>query len=257
MAAVAVSSSHAQIYSVTNRNSVASVNVGSPDGMYSWTIDGVNQLYQQWFWFRVGPNNPEASINTISAASVTTGVNTLTTVYGNNSYSVSVDYMLNGGANGSGTSSLVESIRIHNYTQNDLEFHFFQYSDFNLGPNRNDDIAQLGRNLLGYFNEARQWNNGASLTERVTAGIVPGADHGELGVYPSTRNLLNDGFPTTLNDTVGALGPDDVTWAFQWDLTIAAGDESLISKTKTIQIPEPSALSVISLGCLLAFRRRR
>ena len=39
-----------------------------------------------------------------------------------------------------------------------------------------------------------------------------------------------------------------MTWAFQWDMQIAAGEDFLISKVKRVDVPEPSTLSVLALG---------
>ena len=60
----------AQIVTLTDNNSSAQVDVGSQAGMFNWSIQGQNQLNQQWFWFRVG-QAPEAAINTISPAAIT------------------------------------------------------------------------------------------------------------------------------------------------------------------------------------------
>jgi len=35
-------------------NSQAQIDLSSDAGMYSWTVDGVEQLYRQWFWIRQG-----------------------------------------------------------------------------------------------------------------------------------------------------------------------------------------------------------
>ncbi len=56
----------AQIQTLTDNNSVAQINPNSQSGMFNWSVDGQNQLNQQWFWYRIG-NTPEQSIDTISA----------------------------------------------------------------------------------------------------------------------------------------------------------------------------------------------
>jgi hypothetical protein len=126
--------SRAQIITLTDNNSVAQINASSSAGMFNWSIQGQNQLAQQWFWYRVGLVGPEAPINTISAPTITTpNARTLYTTYNNGAYSVEVDYSLTGGLAGSGYSDIGESIRINNLTTAPLDFHFFQYSDFDLG----------------------------------------------------------------------------------------------------------------------------
>jgi hypothetical protein len=171
--------SHAQIITLSDNNSSAQVNVGSSAGMFNWFVDGQNQLAQQWFWYRVGNANPEASIDTISAPTISTpNARALYAIFSNASFSVETDYLLTGGLAGSGHSDIGESIRINNLTASPLDFHFFQYSDFDLGGTTGGQTVQLGKDLGGLFNEALQTGPGGTLDESITVA-TPGANHGE------------------------------------------------------------------------------
>ncbi len=87
--------------------------------------------------------------------------------------------------------------------------------------------------------------------------MAPSATHGEVGILPGLLTALNDGSPTTLGDIDGPLGPGNLTFAFQWDFTIDPNGSALISKTKLITVPEPTAAALVSLGLVaLALRRR-
>jgi len=249
--------SEGQVYTLSDQNSTAQVDTTNQSGMFNWVVDGQNVLNQQWFW--IGVNN-SAPISIDRIGTTTSSMPTsqlLDTTNANANYSVQVDYLLTGAPHGSGQSDIGESIRIANTSSNAQTFHFYEYSQFNLagGPNS----IQLGKNLKGYFDLADQENGaGTSLSETVA---TPGAQEGEAAPFNLTLAKLNNGVnPVTLNDNMTA-GPGNVTWAFQWDITLAAGTDFLISKDKSVQvalIPEPASLSLISLGLLaLAVRKSR
>jgi hypothetical protein len=262
-----VSPSNAQ-FTLSDNNSVASVDPNSQAGMNYWAIQGQNQLHQQWFWYSTPSIGPApASINTISAplAVPFNGTRGLSVTYANAAFNVNIDYLLSGGAvvpvGDTGVSDISESIRIQNTTAAPLPFTFYQYSDFDLGGPGNDTV-QLGMNSRGLFNEAIQTDPLAGLTETV---VTPGANHGEAALTPQTLNELNNGVsPVTLNNNAGPVGPGDATWGLEWDFVINPGATALISKDKYLtvvieNIPEPSALALLGLGAAsgLAWKRRR
>jgi hypothetical protein len=253
------------IYNLTVPNSVARVNVNSDAGMFSWSIQNspttqLDQLNKQWFYYRVGPTGGEAPINSISAAAVTVlDAATLTTKYTDsaNRFNVSVKYSLTGGSATSGIADMGEQITINNTSGSVLDYHFFQYSDFNLGYTPNSDTLVLSKNpFTGLFNQADQINGPQGFVETVNS---PGANHGEAAAAGVTLARFNSGTPTTLNDNTTAVG--DVAWALEWDLTIDVGGSALISKDKVLHvqfIPEPASLALVGLGLgLFTWRARR
>src|SRR5262249_50138478 len=130
---------------------------------------------------------------------------------------------------------------------NPFDFHFFQYSDFNLGGGPNDTV-QLGTNLFGKFNEAVQQEPGVGLTETVAA---PGANHGEVALAGAPLGKLGNGVADDLNDIAGSL-TGDTTWALQWDFLNMTGSK-IISKDKNLSVviqpvPEPSTMALLGLG---------
>ncbi len=255
--AVVSTISNAQVTPValSDQNSTAWVDVNSPMGMYQWTVDGLNHLHQQWFWFRAGAG-PQSPINAISPAVwFQSAPNTLDTTYGNASYSVNINYTLVGNNVGSGHADILEGIKIHNSTASDLSFTFYQYSDFNLMNTPGGDQVSMDASM------AYQWKGASQIAEGI---IDPNADAFEAnltGGTTSTLYKLGNVNNLVLNDNPQA-GPGDVTWAFQWDLTIPANSDGIITKDKLLNvyvIPEPSALAFVSLGfaTLLLYRRTR
>ncbi len=254
--------SQAQVVILNHNNSSAAIDTGSSAGMFNWTVDGQNLLAQQWFWYRVGLN-AEAPINTISAPTITTpDARTLYTSYDNASYSVRVDYRLTGFTTGSGFSDIAETITILNKTAAPLDFHFFQYSDFNLALPLGDQVAiSANANPLspyfGLYNTATQVSPFVGLTETV---VTPGANHGEAAAFGVTLAKLNNGVADNLSDVNGPVGPGNVTWAFQWDFLIPAYSSLGISKDKLLQvalIPEPTSLTLAALGAVGLMIRRK
>jgi hypothetical protein len=149
-----------------------------------------------------------------------------------------------------------ETITVNNTGTNTLSFHLFQYSNFGLSYFQQDTV-QLGKNLRGLYNEATQNGPGFNLAETV---VTPGANHGEAALAGVTLAAMVSPAFTTLNDNAGPVGPGDVTWAFEWDLSIVPGSSAVISKDKFVQlslIPEPSSLLLGVVGLLVLARKRR
>jgi hypothetical protein len=155
---------------------------------------------------------------------------------------------LQGGAIGSQTSDMAEQIKITNTSSQPLDFHFFQYVDFNLS-------ASADTAFMTNANTVDQFGGGQSVSETVA---TPASSHHEIAVTPTILGLLTGGSALTLNDANSA-GPDDVAWAFEWDATLASGGTLLISKDKHLIVPEPATfmLTALALGGLLLFPRKR
>ena len=239
-------------------------------GMFSWTSGGVDQMYQQWFWYRVGASGPERSLDSLTELGVQLAdtnflwdpsPDTLTLHYGNgatlgaSSMVVSVSYMLRGGLDGEGLASdITEVITIVNKGATPLDMHFFQYTDLDLAGEGGGDLAMLS----GPYNTIRQsGGNGHAAGEMV---ITPGPSHYEIALWGDTLAKLNDADADSLADIAGVVGPGDVTWAFQWDFTIPAGTSVRISKDKQLVLmPEPITVVGVmgGLAGLAGYLRRR
>jgi len=250
---IAGTSNAVPIYTLSSGDSSASIDLGSQTGMYNWTVDGQNQLNQQWFWYRIGSSGSEASIDTIGAPAINLiSPSILDTTYVASSFSVDVLYSLVGGAPGSGTSDLSETIKIQNLTGSTLSFHFFQYADFNLGGTPNNDSGQLYKTSKGY-NEVDQTDGRCHLGESVDTVVSHAATHAEVASDNSILNMLDNVAASTLNGNLYTSG--NVKWGLEWDVSIAPGNTYLISKDLNISgvdsivpVPEPSAGSFILLA---------
>src|SRR5262245_46845817 len=54
-----------QIVNIQDGNSSANWDIGSQAGQDTWLVNGVDHMFQQWFWFRAGNDAFERSIDTL------------------------------------------------------------------------------------------------------------------------------------------------------------------------------------------------
>ena len=238
---------------LTDGLSTALVDVNSAAGMHHWDVNGQNQLNQQWFWYRTdsGLAHP---INNLSSATVNqTAANAMTSTYNNGVFGVTISYLLK--YNGVGSADITEGISVQNNSLNAAVFHLYQYSNFDLLGNPNGDTINVD------YSSASQSKGINNLAEGI---IAPDANYYEANLTGgpgsgSTLDRLATVAGLNLNNNGTATG--DVTWAFQWDLTIPAGTTVDVYKDKLLDIsvvPEPSSLALIGLGlAALSLRRRR
>ncbi len=246
------------IVTLTDSHSVAQFDLGSDQGMNVWTINGIDHLVRQWFWYRIGPNSAESPLNTLGALFYgTTDTNwdgspdTLFVRYTGTQLKAEATFMLTGAGPGVPKSDMAETLKLTNLTSQPLDLHFFQYVDLSLGGDAIDWSAEINGG-----NTAEQADMGIYVSETV---LTPRPSHYQVDYAPNLYNLLTDGLPTTLNDNGGPIGPGDLSWGFQWDATLGpAGtgtDSLIISKDKQV-VPEPATLGILAIGGLFVMARR-
>jgi hypothetical protein len=245
-------------------NSAVQIDTSSQQGLLSWEVDSVNQMAQEWFWYRVGDTNPEAAINTLELLSLQTadtnpGVDSrddqLTALWRGSDFDLAVEWLLAGSRPDSGQSEIAERVSITNRSAGNLTFYLFEYTDFDLQGTADNDFYTLeSTDKFQQFDG----NTAASITY-----LAPAASEVryELAPFPNLLNSLNDGSPTTLANTppLGQLvGPGDEAFAWQWQFVIAPNQTVTLTKNKQVQsVPEPaSGLALLSLSLLgLALKR--
>jgi hypothetical protein len=236
----------AQIITLTDGGSSATVDLGSGAGMNNWSVLDQNQLNQQWFWYAINGGAPQP-INTLSGLNYANPqANYLDVTYQNSLLSIEIQYSLQGGGVGSGTADMTESIMAVNLTGNPLNLSFYEYSHFNLLQSANNNVTIFGS--PGSFIYVEQTSGATAIQETI---VSPFADQAEAENVGVTLGKLSGPGPLTLSSSDISAGPGDVTWAFQWDQTLDANSELDIAKDKNLSIamvPEPSALALIGLG---------
>src|ERR1035441_3849967 len=132
-------------FSLTNGNSVVQIDPTSPNGVSSWTVDGIEQLFQQWFWLRAGSVAAQITVDATGGGpfgSALSSSNALVNYFAHG-LQVNLGFTLAGGAVGSGTSQLTENISILNTTNTTISVHLYEYSDFDLAGQADGDTVSF------------------------------------------------------------------------------------------------------------------
>lgn len=254
-------------------NSTLDVDHLFSDGVYSWDVDGAEQISERhWFWLRTGPSGSGApgpefrlddEVTNFNSGSGFTLVssdlvgNSLSLRYQGRGLQIDLDWLLTGGGTGSGESSIQIDVLLTNVSGAALDGVWFEFADFDVNGNSNTETALLAE-------------PGLILQTDVSSGVVLeyGATrvptHWEIGAEftPGVDDLLdrlNDGQPTVLADTGSPFGPGGAEFAFQHDL-VSLADTASVAYTTTVSVPEPRAGVQLLAGLLLLiplFSRRR
>ncbi len=222
-------SASAQVVTLVTGNSVVQVEPGSALGIFSWTIGGVEHMFQHWMWYRIGPA-PEESVDTLIQQSLTTTANTLTVIYTHPSFSLVLTIDLEGGPAGTGLSTLHFDATVTNTSTGPLDLHLFHFIELDV------DGEFLGNTVT--------ISGGDTITQTGPAGGVilsiagPPPSRFQTALCPDLLDSLTDLSPTTLNNSVGPV-TGDVSAAMQWDLALAAGAFATVNLTNTNVEQEP------------------
>jgi PEP-CTERM motif len=248
----------AQNVTLTDGGSTATLNLGAAGGgtgtigMNSWSVLNQNQLNQQWFWYSIVPpqNQPATvaqSIDTLGLANppTLTGNNQLSVTYGTpTGLNIGVDYTLTGPS--PGNADITENIYADNYSSSAITINLYEYSNFNLLQSGNNTATIFQANPGPGYQAVMQVNGGTAIQEGI---VSPYANYAETEPLYQTLNNITGTPGYNLNGNLTASG--NVSWAFQWTVTLNPGDELAIVKDKSLSVnnvPEPSTLALIALG---------
>jgi hypothetical protein len=235
----------------------SSVTVDSTSGNLSqWTVDGQYQLALQSFWYRIGTGN-STPLSSLGATTVTPlDASSAKVTYASSQVSVSVTYFLTGTQPGTGQSDIYENIKLSSLV-GPLNFHLFQFSDFDLKGTLGGDTAYMntdtGSGLITGVNQSE----GTVTFTAATTGIGPYANFGAID-GSSTGTLPVAGTANNLNGAISSTTGPNVSWSLQWDFP--ALTQQIISEDNylsTTLVPEPSILALFSLGLTGFFLRQR
>ena len=256
---------------LTSDNNRILVDPNNGVGAHSWTINGVSQLSQEWFYYRVGDQTPEGPFNSSTLISASQpSADTLNLNYSDNStWLVHENFQLTGSPTNTPVGNLAESVVITNIsTSQSLPFRFFAYTNLDLGGSPiSENVGVTGGRLLNLDYALFSQVGG---TDSVTTILSPvGMSNYELNTYPSTLNKLTNGTVDNLNSpfipsgfSASMSGNADYTWAIEWTLNLKPGESFIISQGKLISPGlEPSSVVMMGFGAIalvsLALLRHR
>ena len=241
---------------LSDENSTATFDTAS--GQVNWLVDGVNQLFVQEFYFRRAGDTQELRVDStnltldgIFTSDTNPFTNTdddaLAQLYSDgNGLHIETLFTLRGGTAGSSNADIAEQIIIRNNSNSTMTLSFFQFVDFDLGGDFSDDSGQI---ING--NTAQQFDDDFFVSETV---VTPSPTFFQMGNAVAMSDMFNDGAIDNLDGTASFAG--DVAWAFQWDIVLAAGEQFIITKDKSI-VPAPGSMMLLGTAGLIATRRRR
>jgi hypothetical protein len=263
---VGVAPAVAGTITLTDQNSSVIIDPNSNSGLENWSVEGQNQLNQEWFWYRLSGGSL-SSIDTLGSPTIsnTAAPNVATIAYsGTNGLTTSVNYTLNGDVTGSDDSQITELISLKNSTSTAMTLQFFEYANLTLLGSATGDVVQFqNKTEVDQTKYGLQGNLMASESMSNTDN-APAANYREAGEvngangYPDILAGLTSGSLTQLSGSNTNTGSPlygvpggDMTWAYEWDHTIPPGGTFQISKLKSVQgVPEPSTLAIALVGFL-------
>lgn len=247
--------SQAQTYSLSARNTSLQIDAsGGTPGLSSWLVNNVNQLNQQWFYLSLN-SGPAQSLDSVGVWSLNSqnpgnspGLSGTYTDAG--VLSVLTSYTLTSHPTGSPIATLGTLMTVQNLSAASETIQLYQYSDFWLGGNSGNQFVQFTQGATNYF-VTQTGVGGGPLT-----GLLTANSQGSNALVEEAASLYNGGSqlagilggipsPAFDNSQLSA-GTGNVTYAYEFEATLAAGQTLSISEIQTV--PEPSPLALIALG---------
>jgi hypothetical protein len=233
---------------------VDTVRQGFPiEGLIDWVDPfGNDHMWEESWWGRNNTTstkeNPLSSLTLLSSSNP--APNQILLKYREENDLLYIDLLYS--LVGSGPSSWVsETMTLTNASQNPTNQSVFEYTDFDLSDTYDDDSA------YGDINGITQYDN-LTLANVTPISNIP--NYFQITSFPLLVDSLSDAALTNLDNSGSPFGPEDATFAFQWNFSLGPGGTYTIEKLKTVHIvPEPATLSLLGLGVLgvLGLKRKK
>lgn len=218
------------------------------------TSAGIDNLAQNWWWFRFGGDSREFALSN-QVFSNQTDPSSIRLVYRERDVLFDLQYTLTGL---SAFQARVQiAFKIENLRNTDVTVDFFSYTDYDLNDTFADDSGVfLGPNFMTV-------TDGASPTWGTLTASGSQLLAWEMRDWPNLLNRLGNNAITNLGN-ISDPNPLDWTGAFQWRVTLTPPSTSGYSNQfvgslvkEIYSVPEPGTLLALGLGAAAVAARRR
>jgi hypothetical protein len=250
---------NAQFTLAPGDNSSVVVNPSGGNLVQDWTINGVNIMNSsvggyQGLYYEIGnglatPIQSGIGALTTSGPTVVGDTASLSTMYSTagKPFSLQATYTLTGSPIGSFNSDLQETVNINNTTANTISFKFFQLMNLTV-PNATVSLQTTVFRGTPLYTLAQVSGGVVALSETIDAALNPGATSGTI-TPGSIANLTTLPGYGVSGPAANVSGPGSA-WVLEWDVTLPVNGTFTVSKDIFATVPEPSTLSLLSLGLL-------
>lgn len=219
------------------------------------TSNGIDQLSQNWWWFRFGDDGREFALSN-QVFSEQLDPSSIRLVYRERDVIFDLQYTLT--ALSPDHARLQAAFKIENIRNTNVNVDFFSYTDYDLNNTfANDSGFFTNPNFMDVY-------DGASTAHGTLTSSGTRLVGWEMRDWPNLLNRLTNGAVTNLNNGSDP-NPLDWTGAFQWRVNLTPANSggfsnqfvgSLVKDIYT-PVPEPASCLALALGAGLLARRRR
>ncbi|HVT11193.1 MAG TPA: PEP-CTERM sorting domain-containing protein [Fimbriimonadaceae bacterium] len=226
----------------------AQVNAGTsassgPLGVNSWTVGGTQEIRQQVYLLSINGGGV-VPINDLGAPAVDQPSSREVTIrYTQSDYTISVHYLLTGGA--PDLCDLSEQVTLMNTSNGSFTYNLEDLNHLAPANQTGGTATLLDPNTI------QQVNNGTAVT--VGTDLTP--THWMINTFSSAASSALGG--GNLPDGSSPFTNSDIGSVFQWRGSLGAGDSLQFNVNKEVAVPEPASLLALGGLTILALRRRR
>ncbi|HOK55584.1 MAG TPA: hypothetical protein PLP86_04450 [Armatimonadota bacterium] len=223
-------------------------------------------IYQNSWWYRTSEDNREYGFSYLTSF-VPHSDNSVSLVFeepgfdgiGETALRFNLTYTLFGLT--TNQAYLQTDWSITNLTSDLLTINLFNYTDFDVDIDSEDDYAEL-QAYNQSFGHIRTWDTGSDkMLDIIATGN--GLSGWEIAEWPETKTILTDEWISNLSGQTASLGPGELAAGFQYTFNLTGGQSASGTMFHSVDVvPEPGALSCLATGLIglagiLRYKSRR